>query len=124
MSSRSARPRSRPRRVILLVAALFVVAPPVGAYAHLPQITYASGTGGVGATYRTTGFNHRDYNQVWHQSGRTWDFAYLLTDGSLTGYVINTNNPTRWGGEIGYAKSTAVNYDDNSGVTWTCQTTG
>ena len=65
----------------------------------------------------------RDYNQVWHQSGRTWTVLYHLTDGSDTAIRTDSNNPTRWGGHIGYADAWCNNVNDNSFVTWTCQTT-
>ena len=46
------------------------------------------------------------------------------SDGSYTGIRINTSNPTQWEYEVSYARSQCHNYDDMSGVTWTCQTTG
>lgn len=78
----------------------------------------------MGGVFSTSGFNHRDYNQVWHQAGKNWTVFYELTDGTAVAVVINTDNPTRWGGEIGYAKAKCNNVNDNSFVTWTCQTTG
>ena len=97
---------------------------PLLAFAHLPQITYAQGRAGAGGNFQTGGFNHRDYNQVWHQSGETWGVVYELTDGSAAGYIVNPDNPTRWGGQIGYARAQCENWNDDSGVLWTCQSTG
>jgi hypothetical protein len=112
------------RRIPLLVACVgLAILPPV-AYAHYnEQLTYASGTFGVGGVFTTTGFDHRHYNQVWHQPGYTWCVWYKLTNDDNVAVVCDASNPTRWGGEIGYAKAQCHNTNDNSGVRWTCQTT-
>lgn len=109
--------------MIALACVLLVLAPPMAALAHLSQSTYASGTNGAGGTYQSS-WNHHDYNQVWHQAGREWGVWYYHSDGSYTGIRINTSNPTKWEYETSYARSQCHNYDDMSGVTWTCQTTG
>ena len=110
------------RRLALVAACLFlVVLPPAVALAA--QITYASGTNGVGGTFATSGEAVRGYNQVWHQAGRSW-WVWYLHGSSQTGLVFNSSNPTKYNGGSGtvaYAKCS--NSDDNSGVTWTCQTT-
>lgn len=110
------------RRLALVCACLFlIVLPPAVAFAA--QITYASGTNGVGGTFATSGEPVRGYNQVWHQAGRSW-WVWYLHGSTLTGLVFNSSNPTKYNGGSGtvaYAKCS--NSDDNSGVTWTCQTT-
>ena len=66
--------RSRQRvagRLVVVVAFLLIVIPPAVAYAGT-QITYATGTAGVGGTFKVGNFTGRDYNQVWHQAGKTW----------------------------------------------------
>jgi hypothetical protein len=104
------------------------IALPITASAHLAQANYAGGTNGVGGIYNTCStigcWNHRDYNQVWHYAGREWGVTYQLTNDDIVAAMINRDNPTRWGGEIGYAKARCGNIDDDSGYTWTCQTTG
>jgi hypothetical protein len=111
-----------PGRLVALVAFLLVVIPPAIAYAGT-QITYATGTAGVGGTFKVGNFTGRDYNQVWHQSGKTWTVLYHLTDGSAVAIVTDSSNPTRWPNHIGYADAWCNNVNDNSFVTWTCQTT-
>lgn len=116
------RRRFRLNLAVSLVAALVLAVP--GA-AHLSQYTYAQGVNGAGGTYPgSSAFNHRDYNQVWHQAGKLWIVYYLLSNNDFAGLAGNTDNPTRWGGEIGYGSPKCRNDDDNSGVTWTCQSTG
>jgi hypothetical protein len=119
-------PRLRSRRLnafALFVACALALLPPA-AYAHYNSVlTYAQGTFGVGGVFSTTGFNHRHFNRVYHASGYTWCVWYGLTDGSIVAQLCNTANPTVWNGEIGYAKAQCHNTNDNSGVTWTCQTT-
>ena len=119
---RIGRTRGAVRRLALVSACLFlVVLPPAVAFAA--QITYASGTNGVGGTFATSGEAVRGYNQVWHQAGRYW-WVWYLHGSTQTGLVFNSSNPTKYNGGSGtvaYAKCS--NSDDNSGVTWTCQTT-
>ena len=110
------------RRLVALVALLLMSFPPALAYAGT-QFNYASGTAGVGGVFKVGNYTGRDYNQVWHQSGRTWTVLYHLTDGSDTAIRTDSNNPTRWGGHIGYADAWCNNVNDNSFTTWTCQTT-
>lgn len=93
------------------------------AVALAAQITYASGTNGVGGTFATSGEAVRGYNQVWHQAGRSW-WVWYLRGSTQTGLVFNSSNPTKYNGGSGtvaYAKCS--NSNDDSGVTWTCQTT-
>ena len=106
---------------MLVIALLLVIVPPAVAWAG--QINYASGTNGVGGTFPTSGEALRSYNQVWHQSGYYW-WVWYLHGSSQTGLVYDSSNPTKYPGgssTIAYAKCS--NQDDNSGVTWTCQTT-
>ena len=117
------RRRNLPAAIAGATLALALVVP-LAAQAHNnTQCTYAIGTNGVGGAWWTAGLNHRHYVQTWHDPGNLWEVLYRLTDGTNGAYVLNQDNPTRWGGEIGYAKSSTANYDDNSGVTWTAQTT-
>lgn len=113
------------RALYVALCSLFVVLPPTAAYAHLAQYDYASGRGGVGGTFPgSNAFNHRDYNQVWHEPGYFWQVYYLDTDGFAYGYVRNSTNPTKWPNEIGYATPKCHNENDNSLALWTCQSTG
>lgn len=109
-------------RLWLLICLLFALLPPAIAYAGT-QYTYYQGVGGAGSTFSTTGYAARDYNQVWHQAGRTWAVWYADTSGNVYGYVRNTSNPTKWPNPIGYAKSKCQNVNDTGPVLWTCQTT-
>jgi len=114
--------RKRGGRLLVLACALAVLIPPVTAYAAT-QFTYASGAYGVGGVYHTTGYNPRQYNQVWHKSGKSWEVWYDTGNNAYC-VVYNSSNPTRCGNPISYdARAEAWNLDDNSGVTWTAQTT-
>jgi len=111
------------RLTVVIVAFVTAFGAAALAVAHGDQNTYAQGYAGVGGVYQT-GFNHRHYNQVWHQVGRTWTVLYKLTDGSPVGVRTNSLNPTKWPYEIGYARAVCNNVNDDSFVLWTCQTTG
>jgi hypothetical protein len=105
--------------------ALIIVALPSAAAGHLSQYTYASGSSQPYSVFPgSEAWNHRDYNQVWHQAGNTWGVFYVTTDRIIHAWVRDTSNPTRWGGEIGYATPKCENVNDTSGVTFTCQSTG
>lgn len=109
------------RRLLVLTCLALILIPPTVAYAST-QFDYASGVYGVGGTYNTTGYANRDYNQVWHASGKEWEVWY---DNGTTSFcfVDNTNNPTKCSGGAVSSISYAHNFTDNSGVTWTAQTT-
>ncbi len=116
--------RRRLKALVLSCACAALALLPPTAYAHWNSVlTYAQGVYGVGGVFSTAGFDHRHFNRVWHASGYTWCVWYRLTDGSIVAQRCNTSNPTEWGGEIGYAKAQCHNTNDNSGVTWICQTT-
>ena len=108
--------------VAVAAAALAIAAPSSG---HLPQYTYASGRNGAGGTFPgSNAFNHRDYNQVWHNTCCYWQVYYVDTTGFVHGYMRDKNNPTKWRYEIGYATPKCHNENDNSYTLWTCQSTG
>lgn len=115
--------RNRARLTVLacLIGALSL---PAIAYAY-EIFTYAQGVYGVGGTYHTTGEAPRAFNRVYHQSGYYWD-VYYCQDGRnppCFGEVLDYHNPTYANGGASYAKSFCHNVNDNSGTTWTCQTT-
>jgi hypothetical protein len=87
------------------------------------NIPGAQGTNQVGGTWSTSGFAPREGNRVWHQAGYSWWVYYQNTDNSLGCVIFNDANPTKCEQPNGYAKSKCSNSTDNSGVTWTCQTT-
>ncbi|MDH5282239.1 MAG: hypothetical protein OEW52_14050 [Thermoleophilia bacterium] len=112
-----------PLRLALTAACLLLVIVPPGVALAATQFNYAQGTNGVGGTYQTTGEDNRSYNQVWHQAGKSW-WVWYLHGSSQTCLKFNSSNPTKCpdpSATIAYSKCS--NYDDNSGVTWTCQTT-
>jgi hypothetical protein len=113
------------RRTIVAIAVAVSLVAASASSAHLPQYTYASGRNGAGGTFPgTNAYNHRDYNQVWHNTCCYWQVYYVETSGYVHGWVRNSSNPTRWGGEIGYATPKCHNENDNSYTLWTCQSTG
>ena len=114
--------RRNTSKLLFLACALLILMPPALAYAST-QLNYASGMNGVHGRYSTPGFSSRDYNRVWHQPGYGWIVWYQEPNGTIDGYVTNTSNPTSWPHPIGYAKAFCFNDTDDSGVTWTCQTT-
>jgi hypothetical protein len=101
---------------------LLMLLPPATAYAST-IFTYAQGVGGVGGVFHTTGFAQRDLNRVYHNEGRTWTVCYQKQDLTLHGCVTNSLNPTVQNNNTSYDMSRCVNVNDNSLVTWTCQTT-
>jgi hypothetical protein len=102
---------------------LFAIVPPTTAFAAT-QINYASGVNGTGGQYHTTNpdFATRNYNQVWHQAGKEWEVWYYANPNDFC-VVDNTNNPTKCPNEFVTVEADAANITDNSGVTWTAQTT-
>jgi hypothetical protein len=107
---------------LLISLVLLALIPPGVAYAST-VVTYAQGIFGVGGVYHTTGFAARDFNRVYHANGYYWQVLYQHTDGSTSGYASGFTNPTIWPNPDGYAKAFCANGSDDSGVTWTCQTT-
>lgn len=115
--------RGAPLRVALAVACLLLVVLPPGVALAATQFNYAQGVNGVGGTFATSGEADRNHNRVWHQAGKSW-WVWYLHNGSLTGLVFNSSNPTEYpspSSTVAYSKCS--NSNDNSGVTWTCQTT-
>jgi hypothetical protein len=109
-------------RLVLVGALVFVVLPPAIALAGT-QFNYAQGRNGAGGIFGTAGYGPRDYNQVWHQAGRTWEVYYVQPSGFVYGYRRDTENPTKQHASNSYARSVCANVNDNSYVLWTCQTT-
>jgi uncharacterized protein YegJ (DUF2314 family) len=87
------------------------------------QFDYSSGNGVIGAGGHSTGFDARDYNRVYHASGYIWAIEYTDTSGNIYGFVQNANNPTSNPNPIGYGRTWCASQNDNSNVTYTCQTT-
>lgn len=115
--------RGLPLRVAFAVACLLLVIVPPGVALAATQFNYAQGVNGVGGTFATSGEANRNYNRVYHQSGKFW-WVWYLHGSSLTCVQFNSSNPTSCpnpSSTVAYAKCS--NDDDNSGVTWTCQTT-
>lgn len=122
MGTRTGGMERRGWAAVLVAACALLALPPAVALAAT-QFNYAQGVNGVGGTYQTSGEASRQYNQVWHQSGRYW-WVWYLHGSSQTGLVFSSSNPTKYpspSSTIAYAKCS--NHDDSSGVTWTCQTT-
>ena len=120
-SERHSAQRAFRRLPVLAIALLLMIVPPTVAWAG--QFNYAQDTNRVGVTFSTTGETTRSYNQVWHASGYYW-WVWYLHGSSQTGLVYDNANPTKYP----YASSGSVfakcaNQNDDSGVTWTCQTT-
>lgn len=108
---------------VLLCVVLVVM--PVGVAYAATQQTYATGQNGVSGVVYTTNpeYANRNYNQVWHHSGYSWTVWYEDTAGYVYCNVTNTNNPTKCGSFSAYKWTLAQNVNDNSGTTWTAQTT-
>lgn len=110
------------RRLLLLTCLAVILIPPSVAYAAT-QVTYASGVNGVGGTYSTSDYTYRQYNQVWHQSGKEWEVWYWDGTNAYC-FVDNTSNPTKCNqAATTRSQANAHNFTDNSGVKWTAQTT-
>lgn len=92
--------------------------------AHGAQNDYAQGRGGAGGVFQVGTYNHRHYNRVWHASGYYWQVYYSEPGGGVHGFADGTSNPTEWPSETGYGNAKCYNFNDNSFVLWTCQTTG
>lgn len=107
------------RRSFVLLCIVVAFAIPAAAFAG--SNTYASGTNGIGGNYAGPGLTSMLYNQVWHQSGWTWEVYYDYS-GQARGDVEDNMNPTKWPYSIsGYSEAHCHNINDTSGVTWTCQ---
>jgi hypothetical protein len=111
--------------LVLSCVGLFVL--PIGAAQSWSYIdTYKQNVnmvGGVFGTYNPA-FRDRAFNRVYHQYGYDWYVYYCHTDGVCNigvnyGYV----NPLYANGGVTNGKAICSNVDDNSNVTWTCQTT-
>lgn len=111
---------ARLRRIAVALGCLVLLGLPAAA-AWAAQINYASNTNHAGGAWSTAGQTSRAYNQVWHQGGYYWWVYYV---GGNNGSTYDNANPTRFnGGSGGAAYAVCANDNDNSGVTWTCQTT-
>lgn len=108
--------------VILTLAALVGAFRPSQASAHV-IFTYAQGVNGVGGVYWTAGYAPRDFNRVYHQSGTEWTLYYCHTDFTCTTTYSGNVNPLVDQRNQGYAQAYCENDNDDSFVTWTCQTT-
>lgn len=111
-----------PRRWVLLVCACFVLLPPAGAYAYFVD-TYWQDVNQAGGVWGTAGYAPREWNRVWHQVGRYWNPFYCPPANPCFGGSTTSSNPSYASGSASYAAAYCQNIDDNSGVTWTCQTT-
>jgi hypothetical protein len=109
-------------RMALAACVVAFLLPVAVAYAST-IFTYATGTNGVHGEFNTTGFAPRDLNRVWHNAGYFWSVAYVNQLGETYAIVTNSANPTSQTANTTYAKSRCTNQNDNSGTTWTCQTT-
>jgi hypothetical protein len=107
-----------------LIGVLAIIAALVAATVALAstQFNYDSGAAAIGSGLSTTGYDYRDYNRVYHAVNYTWDVAYQDSQGSIFGQEVDASNPT-WQHSTAYGKSLCESISDNSGVTYTCQTT-
>jgi hypothetical protein len=105
-----------------IVCILLIALPPAIAYAGT-NFTYMQGVNQVNGYWGTPGYSPRDYNRVWHYPGYYWNPFYCPTSGPCFGGNSGSDNPTYANGSAGYAKAYCQNLSDNSGVTWTCQST-
>lgn len=113
------------RSVIALICVFLVVIPPGIAYAWSALI-YAQGNSFQGGgIFHTQGYAPRNYDIAWHQPGYKWVVYYEDTSGDThpPGGFYSTDNPTRIDTNVSYDSAWCQNVNDNSGVTWTCQTT-
>lgn len=112
----------RRRRLIFLTCALFITIP-AGVASGGHDFQYSTGIWGVGGYHSTTGYDNRDYNRAWHQSGYKWHVFYLNDVGGFSCEVYGTINPTRCEADGAYRQSWCHNITDDSGVTWSCNST-
>ena len=88
---------------------------------------YAQGKGGVNGQYSTIGYGPREGNRVYHELGYTWELWYQHVGGGISPVTYGSANPLVWSynghSDDSYAKSWCSNVNDNSGTTWTCQST-
>lgn len=112
-----------------MIACLLLLAlPPLTAYAYSYINTYKQSqnqVGGVFGTYNGGGgpeYANREWNRTYHQAGYYWNLFYCDLSTCFGGNT-DANNPTYASGGASGSKSLCHNMDDNSGVTWTCQTT-
>jgi len=78
---------------------------------------------GAGGIWWTPGFDNRDYNRAWHANGYRWDIFYYDNVNGVTCPASGTTNPTRCEVNGSYKESDCANVSDNSGVTWSCNST-
>jgi hypothetical protein len=115
------------RRLTVLTCILFVLIPPAIAFGGT-VFTYAQGISGIGSVWCTTGpggncgGSPRDFDRVYHQIGYSWNPFYCW-NGNCFGGTNGTQNPIYANGSASYAIAYCHNLSDNSGVTWTCQST-
>jgi hypothetical protein len=119
--------RFRGRTLFLAVCLLLIALPPAVAFAWT-NFNYATGFNGASGSFATPGFAPREYNRVWHAQGWEWKIWYAHPNGSVNCFRDNTANPTACGSPSdpvhdSYAQSFCQNWNDLSGVQWTCQTT-
>lgn len=121
------RARHLSTRVIVLICVLFVLIPPVIASGGT-VVTYAQYQNGVGGVWCHVGIggycggSPRDFNRVYHAIGYAWNPFYCW-NGNCFGGTSGTQNPIYANGGASYASPYCHNMSDNSGVTWTCQST-
>lgn len=114
----------RTKILLALGAILVAVAIPATALAWSSVVTYASDKGYAGFEFGTSGYGPRAWNRVYHQQGALWDLTYCPVSGSCSAwYVGHGENPTVDPRNNGYAQAWCYNINDDTGVTWTCQTT-
>jgi hypothetical protein len=106
-----------------LLCGIFVVPLPASSAVAGQDFQYATGVLGVGAYYWTSGFDNRSYNRAWHQPGYTWSVWYADTNGFTSCSVQSNTNPTRCETNGSYKQSWCHNVNDNSDVTWSCNST-
>ena len=119
------------KRLLVLACLTVIFLPPAMAYATSTFFYYWN-TNHPGVTGMTPGYAARNYNEVWHQFGYWFHVNYCMVGDPLPesypnycphGLVMNTENPTQWMHPNGYAQSRCHNWNDTSGVRWTCQST-
>ena len=130
MISKPLPPRRRARlsfAAVLAVAAALVLPSLGGAWVvhQYKQDRYL-----VGGIWSTSGvppaFANRAFNRVYHEAGYLWgvSYCYSVDTSNCTWWWYSASNPTYddYTGAANNARARCHNYEDNSGTTWTCQT--